>query len=417
MPLRIRSRSQLPRKRPLSLPRQKPAPQPRKPKLSKRKILLGIDEVGRGPWAGPLVIGAVILGRKRPAWDQLTDSKQLTRHQREELNQIILDKASATALGWLSSRKVDQYGLGQSLRYAARLALTNLLQHNYPETFAKLTNLTDLPPDAQLPFDEIVIDGTINFLADTPLSPYVTILPKADFLVKEVSAASIIAKVARDRYMVELTQQYPGYGFEQHVGYGTLQHQQALQQLGPCPEHRRSFRPIQRLLSASEAPAVSADVPAHATPASMITTAKATTSKTSTSSARKARTATNGLSSPQSFAGSTTSLGQCAEYLVINYLQERGHTLLAHNYKTKTYEIDIVTRDQQTICFTEVKYRKNPNHGSPLLQITPQKQHRMHYAATAFLAAHPEFRALQPLLAVAAVSGPDFQIEDWFTLS
>lgn len=326
--------------------------------------------------AGPLVIGAVILGRKRAAWDRLTDSKQLTRAQREELNKIILDKAAATGLGWLTSQEVDQYGLGQSLRYAARQAVTHLLQHSYPDQFAQLTSLDDLPATAELPFDEIVIDGTINFLANTPLGQTVTTLPKADFLVQEVSAASIIAKVARDNYMISIADQYPGYGFEQHVGYGTIQHYHALRELGVCPEHRRSFRPIQQLIDGTD--------PAEAP--------IATKSKT------------------------TTGLGQCAEYLVISYLQDRAHTLIAHNYKTKTYEIDIISYDAQNIYFTEVKYRKTAQHGTALAQVTPRKQQQMRYAAEAFLATHDEFRHLQPLLAVAAVSGPDFTIEGWLIL-
>ena len=94
-----------------------------------------------------------------------------------------------------------------------------------------------------MPFSEIIIDGTMNFLAGTPLEKYVSTLKKGDLLVKEISAASIIAKVERDRYMIELSKKYPGYGFEKHVGYGTGLHQRMMEELGLTPEHRKSFRP------------------------------------------------------------------------------------------------------------------------------------------------------------------------------
>ena len=184
--------------------------------------ILGIDEVGRGPWAGPLVIGAVILPDQKPDWvDELTDSKKLSVKKREKLNELILKEAAATGLGWVSSQEIDELGLAASLKLAARRAV---------EAVQK----------SHVPFTEIIIDGTINFLAGTKLENYVTILPKADFLIKEVSAASIIAKVARDHYMYEHEEKYPAYGFEKHVGYGTAAHQKALKEHGVCPEHRRA---------------------------------------------------------------------------------------------------------------------------------------------------------------------------------
>ena len=148
--------------------------------------ILGIDEVGRGPWAGPLVIGAVILPDQKPDWaDELNDSKKLSVKKREKLNELILKEAAATGLGWVSSAEIDELGLSASLKLAARRAVEEIQKKH-------------------VPFTEIIIDGTINFLAGTKLENYVTILPKADFLIKEVSAASIIAKVARDHYMYEL---------------------------------------------------------------------------------------------------------------------------------------------------------------------------------------------------------------------
>lgn len=330
-------------------------------------IILGIDEVGRGPWAGPLVVGAVILGGKFTAeqlpeqsselqdfWQSLTDSKKLTEKKRTTLNEIILAEATATGLGWVSASELDQRGLGPSLKLAARRAVKQVLA-------------------TKVPFTEIIIDGTINLLDNTPLKDRVTLLKKADFLIKEVSAASIIAKVARDNYMKELSKQYPAYGFEKHVGYGTAAHKAALEQFGVCLEHRQSFKPIQKILQTQPM-------------------------------------------EPGKPSNNSTASGQHAEQIVANYLEANGHKIVAHNCKTKTYEIDLISTKDQRIYFTEVKYRQNASHGSGLDQITAAKLARMRYAANKYLTTHSEFQTLQPLLAVASVEGNNYQITDWFTL-
>lgn len=337
-------------------------------------MLLGIDEVGRGPWAGPLVVGAVILGSNNTnlqLWQDLTDSKKLTARRREELSSIIL-KHAVTGLGWVSAAELDHYGLSASLKLATRRAVKRVLRQ-------------------KVPFDEIIIDGTVNFLRDTPLANKVSTLKKADLLVKEVSAASIIAKVARDHYMTQLAQTYPVYGFEKHVGYGTAAHRVALLKYGPCPEHRRSFRPITELLAAH--PEFTID---H-------------NKSTDTAEAKPARDS-------EEAPITSTMRGQQAEKIVANYLAAQGHTLIAQNFKTKTYEIDLISTYEQEVYFTEVKYRANSRHGSPLEQITPAKRHQMQYAAETFLTDHPQYNQLQPVLAAGSVSGPDFQLEDWLVI-
>ena len=319
------------------------------------RVILGIDEVGRGPWAGPLVIGAVILSDQKPDWvDELNDSKKLSVKKREKLNELILKEAAATGLGWVSSAEIDELGLSASLKLAARRAVKEIQKQH-------------------VPFTEIIIDGTINFLAGTKLENYVTILSKADFLIKEVSAASIIAKVARDHYMYELAEKYPAYGFEKHVGYGTAAHQKALKEHGVCPEHRKSFRPIQEFVKQPTAP---------------------------TKSAR-----------------TTKQIGDRAETKVCEFLKKHDHEILEHNAKSKYYEIDIVSLKNRTLYFTEVKYRKNAEHGAPLEMITSKKQKQMKFAAECYLKAHPEYQKYNYALAAAAVAATDFKIEDWFPLS
>lgn len=188
-------------------------------------MILGIDEVGRGPWAGPLVVGAVVLPDTHTL-EGLTDSKKLTAKKRAELDVQIRESALGYGLGWVHAEEIDQVGLSAALRLATIRAVEAV----------------------DTPYHEIVIDGTINFLKETNKGSYVTTLPKADFLIPAVSAASIIAKVARDTYMEEQGIMYPEYGFGSHVGYGTAKHQKALTEYGVTPLHRRSFAPIAKML-------------------------------------------------------------------------------------------------------------------------------------------------------------------------
>jgi ribonuclease HII len=183
-------------------------------------ITVGIDEVGRGCWAGPVVAGAVILAAPLAG---LTDSKLLTKHRRQQLAAEIQRQATAIGLGWVAAPAIDELGLTAAVQLAMRRAL------------AAIT----------ISYDEIIIDGNHNFLADNPKARAII---KADFSVAAVSAASIVAKVARDTYMAGMAAQYPGYGFERHVGYGTTVHLEALRRQGLCALHRLSYKPVRDFL-------------------------------------------------------------------------------------------------------------------------------------------------------------------------
>ncbi|MBR5388998.1 ribonuclease HII [Candidatus Saccharibacteria bacterium] len=326
--------------------------------------ILGIDEVGRGPWAGPLVIGACILPKDEegnyPDWvEPLTDSKKLSKKKREEYAEIILNEAVATGLGWVSSRELDNIGLSKALKLATRRAVEEI----------KLRHAS---------FAEIVIDGTTNFLEGTSLEKYVTNLKKADLLIKEVSAASIIAKVARDNYMAALAEKYPDYGFDKHVGYGTAAHKAALMRCGPCLEHRMSFAPM-----------ACWDLNNHS---------------------QKVVTKNND-------EVTTKELGDKAETIVANYLESHGHNIVSRNHKTKFYEIDIISTMGDQIFFTEVKYRKDQSRGTPLDMITKDKLKQMTFAAESFLKFSPSLKEnFSPLLAAGLVHGPDFVLDDWLVL-
>lgn len=182
-------------------------------------MIVGIDEVGRGCWAGPVVAGAVIL--HQPILG-LKDSKQLTKLKRQRLDGQIRLEAMAFGLGWVPAAEIDSLGMTAAIRLAMERALAEI----------------------SLAYRTIVIDGAYNFLSDNPLA---RCLVRADSLVPEVSAASIIAKVARDNYMAQAARRFRGYGFEAHVGYGTGAHAAALELLGPCELHRLSFKPLRSL--------------------------------------------------------------------------------------------------------------------------------------------------------------------------
>ena len=181
----------------------------------------GVDEAGRGPWAGPVSAGAVILNPDDlPAG--IDDSKALTHARREALETEIKARALAWGVGFASVEEIDRLNI---------LHATGLAMCRAVEALA-------IPPAAAL------VDGNYRFKLPCPIQTVV----KGDSLSLSIAAASILAKTARDRLMVELDSEYPGYGFAGHKGYNAPIHAAALKTLGPCPAHRRSWAPIRALL-------------------------------------------------------------------------------------------------------------------------------------------------------------------------
>ena len=325
--------------------------------------ILGIDEVGRGPLAGPLVVGAVILPSDDREWYvELKDSKKLSAKKREELNEIILGEA-IVGLGWVSNIELDEVGISEALRLATRRAVKAVQRLHSP-------------------FSQIVIDGKVNFLRNTSIAKYVSTVIKADDKIREVSAASIVAKVARDGYMKKIATKYPEYGFDRHMGYGTAMHRKAIAKYGICPEHRRSFEPCKSLTGY--------DIEKC-----------------------RAKKGSNGF---VNVVKNTTSVGQRGEEAVVEYLMREGHEIVVRNHKTYFYEIDIISVKNNKIYFTEVKYRRNDFAGGGLAAIDEKKQKQMRYAAESFLKFRQEYGAYDPLLAVADVAGEEFVVKDWFEL-
>ncbi|MBT5016608.1 ribonuclease HII [Candidatus Peregrinibacteria bacterium] len=185
--------------------------------ISKNTIIAGMDEAGRGPWAGPVVAAAVILPRgiHLPG---LNDSKKVTEKKREELYAKIKLKAE-WGIGKASHKEIDRHGLLKATQLAFQRALDSLPR--VPE--------------------HLLIDGRDNFTFSVPHTSII----RGDQKIRSIKAASILAKVARDKLMKDCSLKFPEYSFDKHKGYGTQKHQLALQKYGVTPVHRRSFKPVQ----------------------------------------------------------------------------------------------------------------------------------------------------------------------------
>ena len=187
--------------------------------------IAGLDEVGRGCWAGPVVAAAVVLPlerlRQEPALlDGVDDSKRLSPHRREVLAGRIREVAVGLAVGEVSPALVDALGIVRATALAMRRAVAALPQEP----------------------DFLLIDGRLRLELGIPQRALV----RGDSSSLSIAAASIVAKVHRDRLMAAWAERYPGYGFAEHKGYGTRRHRAALERLGPCPLHRCTFAPMRR---------------------------------------------------------------------------------------------------------------------------------------------------------------------------
>jgi ribonuclease HII len=186
------------------------------------RFVAGLDEAGRGAWAGPVVAAAVVLPLQQPDLAEvltgLDDSKKLSPNQREHFFEVIHKLALAMSVGVAPAELVDEINVLEATRRAMQQALANL----------------SVPPDYLL-LDHVRLHA-VNLPQDA--------FPRADQISLTVTAASVVAKVTRDRLMVRYNQEYPGYAFDRHKGYGTEVHRAALTEHGPCALHRMSFRPL-----------------------------------------------------------------------------------------------------------------------------------------------------------------------------
>jgi len=183
--------------------------------------IAGVDEVGRGPLAGPVLAAAVILP-KDGIEEELFDSKKISSKKREDLYEVILAKALGVGIGTIGQEEIDLLNIFQATLKAMALAVENL----------------PIPPDF------ILIDGPHGLRLSTPQKP----IRKGDQLCNSIAAASIVAKVTRDRMMLECHQKFPQYNFAKHKGYGTKEHRRAIENFGICELHRKTFRGVKEYL-------------------------------------------------------------------------------------------------------------------------------------------------------------------------
>ena len=178
-------------------------------------VICGVDEAGRGPLAGPVYAAAVILSPDHPI-EGLNDSKKLSEKKREALYDVIVDRAEAYCIASASVEEIEQY----NILGATYLAMTRAVQGLSITPNLALIDGNRIPPHLGIPAQTVV---------------------KGDAQSESIAAASILAKVTRDRVLIDMDAQYPQYGFAVHKGYGTAAHTAALREYGPCPEHRPSF--------------------------------------------------------------------------------------------------------------------------------------------------------------------------------
>ncbi len=289
-------------------------------------VLCGVDEAGRGPLVGRVYAAAVILP-ECPLIEALNDSKQLTEKKREELYDRILETAVDYGIGWADEKEIDELNILQATFLAMRRAAGQLT----------------VKPDIYL------VDGNRH-----PLIPGLCRCEvKGDGRSAAIAAASILAKVSRDRYMVEQDKLYPGYEFSQHKGYGTALHYQRLAELGPCPIHRKSFL---KNLSLRPAP----------------------------------------------------NQGQQGEDAATRWLTEHGYRILARNARYPCGEIDIIAANGAYIAFVEVKQRGLGSIDRPAAWVDKTKQKKILQAAAQWLSENPT--DLQPRFDVVEVSGEENEI-------
>lgn len=284
-----------------------------------QNTVAGIDEAGRGPLAGPVVAAAVVFDPAAEMIEGVRDSKKLTARRREKLYDIIQNRAAAIGIGVVEPAEIDRLNILQANHKAMRQALGRLKRK----------------------VDHILVDG--RGLPDK-IYPQTAIVG-GDRICYSIAAASIVAKVYRDRIMTALDAVFPGYGFARHKGYGTRQHRDAIRKLGPCPIHRKSFGGVAEHVIDLE--------------------------KTKNS----------------------RLLGKQGEDQAAYYLYNRGFRILQRNFHVGVYgEIDIIAQKDGQLCFVEVKTQRRKIFGPPESWVDERKMEQLGLLAEAYLAQHPELQ-------------------------
>ncbi len=345
-------------------------------KLRARGIgpIAGVYEAGRGPLAGPVVAAAVILPEDLLI-SGLNDSKALSADRRETLFDRIGETALAVSVGRADSGEIDRLNILQATHLAMRRALETL---------------------SLLP-ERVLVDGN-----SLPNGPYPEIaVVDGDATSLSIAAASIVAKVTRDRLMAEYDRQFPGYGFSRHKGYGSADHLRALAERGPCPIHRQTFSGVSRLH-----PGRSEDfrifiegIGKAASPAQL----EAIGSSIASASVDLPPAEVDALREHyRKRRAALTRTGPRGETLATQELVRKGYRILHRSYRAAGGEIDLIARRGNILAFIEVKTATTPRFGPPETWVTREKQRQIVRVAGAYLQRHPA-PALSPRFDVVAV--------------
>ena len=336
-------------------------------KLRERGIqhIAGVDEAGRGPLAGPVVAAAVILPPDTLI-PGLNDSKALSEKRRAELFEIIHNTALAIGVGKASPKEIDKYNIRNATHHAMCEALASL----------------NISPN------RILIDG--NALPGSPFPEQAVI--GGDRKSLSIAAASVIAKVTRDRLMIDYHAQYPAYGFAHHKGYGSADHLAALQKHGPCPIHRQSFRGVFEARSSEDF-----KIFAEGIRAAMNLDQLQAIGKT-IASASKHIPQDDVHALRMLFRKQRTRLQQSGpkgEQLAEKFIEQKGYKIRARGFRALGGEIDLIAEKNNVLIFVEVKTATTPHFGQPETRVTPAKQAQIIKIAKAYLRQHPDHAAPQ----------------------
>ena len=334
-------------------------------KLRERGIqhIAGVDEAGRGPLAGPVIAAAVILPADTII-PGLNDSKALSEKRRAELFETIHKIALAIGVGKASPQEIDKYNIRNATHHAMCEALAAL----------------GISPD------RVLIDG--NALPGSPFPEQSVI--GGDRKSLSIAAASVIAKVTRDRLMIDYHAQYPAYGFAHHKGYGSAEHLAALDEHGPCPIHRRSFRGVFEARCSEDFKIFAKGIQA-ATNLDQLQAIGKTIASASKHIPQDEVQALRLL-----FRKQRTRLQQSGpkgEQLAEKFIEQKGYSIRTRGFRALGGEIDLIAVKNDVLIFVEVKTATTPHFGQPEAWVTPAKQAQIIKVAKAYLRQHPDHAA------------------------
>ncbi|MBT4485120.1 MAG: ribonuclease HII [Candidatus Latescibacteria bacterium] len=330
-----------------------------------KKIIAGIDEAGRGPLAGPVVAASVILPED-VSFEGLDDSKKMTAARREDMFERITSLATAWGIGMIDNEEIDNIGILNAAMKAMRIAVNNMKMN----------------PDIA------IVDGNRS----PDLECEERLIVNGDGRCRSIAAASVIAKVSRDRIMVVMDEIFPGYGFARHKGYGSHTHVKAISELGPCDIHRFSFKLVPKTAPPGTVAAVLKKRLLNAYNRQAFDRAAAGIARIRENLYESDIEALRDVyrKCSQKMKDDRRNTGIKGEVTGCNYLVNKGYKILDRNWRAdrSNYEIDIVAQINHIIVFCEVKTAGTHKFGPSISWVTPEKIERISRAAQEYITTH-----------------------------